>query len=66
MKRVDEIDTVEIAREFERLVQGNKQSITSFIHRFFEDADAYKIFYEWTENQDFNKLITRTRVGNQK
>ena len=36
IKRIDEVDEDEVAREFERLVQGNKESTTSFSDRFTE------------------------------
>ena len=45
----DEVDEEEVARELERLVQGNKESLTSFSDRFTEAANAYRIFFELTE-----------------
>ena len=56
IKRIDEVDEEEVAREFERLVQGNKESITSFSDRFTEAANAYRIFFELTEKQELDKV----------
>jgi hypothetical protein len=36
IKKIDEVDEEEIARDFKRLVQGNKESVTSFNERFIE------------------------------
>ena len=56
----------EISREFERLVQGNKETITSFFDCFTEATCAYRIFFERTEKQEMNNFVTKVRVDNQK
>jgi len=66
IKRIDEVDEDELAREFERLVQGNKESITSFHDHFSEDSNAFRIFFELTEKQEMENFITKLRGGNQK
>jgi hypothetical protein len=66
IKRIDEVDEEEIARKFERLMQGNNDSITSFCDRFNEAANAYRILFELPEKQEMDKFMTTLRVGNQK
>jgi len=61
IKRIGEVDEEEIAREFEKLVQGNKESITSLFDRFTEGENAYRIFFELTEKQEMDKFITKLR-----
>jgi len=66
IKRIDDLDEEETAREFERLAQGNKESIMSFRDHFTEAANAYRIFFQLTEKQEMNNFITKLRVGNHK
>jgi len=54
------------AREFEGLVQGNKEGITSFKDCFSVASNAYKILKKLTENQELKNFITKIRVGDQK
>jgi len=66
IKKIDGVDEEEIARDFERLVQCNKESVTSFNERFIEASNAYKIFYDLTEEKELVKFVTKLRVSNQK
>jgi len=54
------------AREFEGLVQGNKEGITSFSDCFSVASNAYKILKKLTENQELKNFITKISVGDQK
>ena len=66
IKKIDGVDEEEIARDFESLVQGNKESVTSFNERFIEASNAYKIFYDLIEEEELVKFVTKLRVSNQK
>jgi hypothetical protein len=66
IKKIDEVDEEEIARDFKRLVQGNKESVTSFNERFIEASNAYKIFCDLTQEEELVKFVTKLRVSNQK
>ena len=66
IEKIDGVDEERIARDFERLLQGNKESVTSFNERFIEASKAYKIFYDLTEEEELVKFVTKLRVSNQK
>jgi len=66
IKKIDGVDEEKIARDFERLVQGNNESVTSFNERFIEASNAYKIFYDLTEEEELVKFVTKLRASNQK
>jgi len=53
IKRIDEVDEGKIAGEFEKLLQGNKESITNFCHRFTWISPSLSCMWETRSNLSF-------------
>jgi hypothetical protein len=66
IKKLDKLKQEEVEKKFERLFQGNHENVSSFLERFSEAVEAYKLYNEASEIEMFKSFKSKLRSENQK
>lgn len=66
IKRLDKIEEEEVRRNFERLIQGVSEPVSSFIERFSEVLEPYKLFHSFEKNTLLDAFRSKLRPSNQR